>query len=343
MNSPTIRRIGALGGAAALALVFVASVQEASTLSVQGQGKGKGNGGGDGSDGGSPAAPNIAYIDQKGTEREIVLFDTSTGQASVLVPNANALVVAWSPDGTELAYRNAGGEIRIVATDSSGTDRFVVQTGGGNHGLDWSRSPAPNGRSMLVYGVPIAPGDGLIYAVAPDGTDLTLLAQGYIDPVWSPDANSLVAKATGSSMFSAPIEVLTIALGASGYLEVIDERPITMIPGSPVGPTLSHSDWSNDGRWVAVVAIDPSSFDGDLWLIDPFDPLVAVRLTVGRDWEQHPSFGALDQRIYFLGENITGSKDQLFSIDAAVGGSWVLESGSKQSYVSTPSARRDIP
>jgi Tol biopolymer transport system component len=96
-------------------------------------------------------------------------------------PAAN---LAWSPDGSRIAY-NCGGRIHVL--DLHGSGNVTVPTGADAFWPTWS----PNG-TRLAYSTRLkASKKSAIYTVAVDGPHRRLVATGGAAPAWSPDGRTI--------------------------------------------------------------------------------------------------------------------------------------------------------
>jgi endoglucanase len=138
----------------------------------------------------SPSSDQIAFVYSPSTsearEIEVVNADGSGFRQvvkSVEVSPAGGL--AWSPDGSELAFASSSGGIDAVAA-SGGEVRTVLenQSAGEVTGLSWAPGPS------LLFATSSGPG---IQQVQGDGSGLeTLLpGTGYSSPSWGPNGHFL--------------------------------------------------------------------------------------------------------------------------------------------------------
>jgi hypothetical protein len=106
-------------------------------------------------------------------DQNLFLIDLSSGKGTQL-GQANAVFYGWSPDGSQLMYSSANGNIAIsdVQGDSVGT----VPVGE----AAWSSQDA------IILG-----SDTDLYQVRPDGSALTKLSNGtYRQPAWAPNGTA---------------------------------------------------------------------------------------------------------------------------------------------------------
>jgi Tol biopolymer transport system component len=130
--------------------------------------------------------------------------------------------LAWSPDGSHLAFNNTGGGIWIVGADGSGLTKV--------DGKDVRWSPTGS-RLAFQSGSPSSTGlwvsEG-IWLVNADGTGLQQVAPVGRDPAWSPDGSRIAfLSRRGDSLYVADLNethVLTL-----GTLEPHRHRPTGVV------------------------------------------------------------------------------------------------------------------
>ncbi|MHB8587818.1 MAG: Ig-like domain-containing protein [Candidatus Dormibacteraceae bacterium] len=114
-------------------------------------------------------APDGAHAAYR-QDQNLFLLDLSTAK-SVQLGQANALFLGWSPDGTQLMYSGADGNIAIA--DTKGNSVGTVP----GAEASWSSQDA------ILLG-----SETDLYQARPDGSALTKLANGtYRLPVWAPN------------------------------------------------------------------------------------------------------------------------------------------------------------
>jgi WD40 repeat protein len=167
--------------------------------------------------------------------------------------------LAWSPDGSTLAYRCTFSSARGVQLLrlSGGAHRTIVG-GGRAFWPSWS----PDGR-RIAYSTTLLPhASSRIYTVSLDGTDRRLVARDGAAPVWSPDARTIA--------YQAACGVRMVTPGG---------RDVTPVPASAVcgiGPT-GRPVWSPDGTQIAI-----SSGDGTYTMAPDGSGLQQVSRHTGR-------------------------------------------------------------
>jgi hypothetical protein len=163
----------------------------------------------------------------------IHVVDLATGIDRQIRSCCDWFDLAWSPDGSRLAYVS-GGWLYTINRDGSGERQLVT----GTAGLDSSPSWSPDGRQIAFASRPRPHALSSVYRVRPDGTHRVLLARGAADPAWSPDGTRI---AVASSCMG--IKLITPA----GRDVTPGANPCRVIgvSGMPV--------WSPNGRQIAIV------------------------------------------------------------------------------------------
>ena len=126
------------------------------------------------------------------------VVDYDGGQPDRLA-TLEADAVAFSPDGTRIAYLVYGDDIagnvdedHVWVADVDGTDAREILADEetlflGVSGLGWS----PAGDQLALVGDNQGGGRPSIYTFAADGSDFTKVITGRIDPYWSPDGTRI--------------------------------------------------------------------------------------------------------------------------------------------------------
>lgn len=175
----------------------------------------------------------------------IYVADLATGEPHMVRPGLGYSEVAWSADGTRLAFLERGS---LLTMDPDGSRVELVATGPRNlAAFSW----APDGSFALADR-----GRAGISVIGPNGGTPTRLIGAGSDPAWSP-AGTSIAYRTGCSLWILPTD------GRSGPTRVVDLRSL---PGpSPSSDCRIRSDygsfsfefgqpaWSPDGSAIVVL------------------------------------------------------------------------------------------
>lgn len=221
------------------------------------------------------ASDVIAYVDAE--QSKILLNQVGTFQNSVLPAPSFVQDLAWSPDGSMLAFTN-GWDVFIINAQGNAMKQLTTD---GNETFDSSPTWSPDGRQLL-FGR-----NGAIYRIDADGTDLTLLISDGHEPAWGPQGRIaylndiwqedeyeiLVSNADGSNPKQATSEYmpisaspewspdgLAISYTTSSGLRVLDVEQGLGRPGYGATTILSSIHrpmdpaWSPDGSRIAVSA-----------------------------------------------------------------------------------------
>ena len=166
-----------------------------------------------------------------------------TGEINLTHNGANNRQIAWSPDGSQIAFFSDGDgrdnyyDIHVARADGSGSPIRVSYTGN-------ARQPAwsPDGRS-------IAFSDEFLYTVRPDGSGLRALTgtgrSGY--PTWSPDGSKIAFAHTLGFGFVSGIYVVNP--DGSGLRRLTDDLDQTngIVSWSPDGSTIAYTSGRDPG------------------------------------------------------------------------------------------------
>jgi hypothetical protein len=170
--------------------------------------------------------------------------DTYLRKAKQRVGCWPAAEIAWSPDGSSLAYRcdpnlyqpvgpNAhAGHINLLRLNGSGYQTIPILTAA--HWPSWS--PAGN---RIAYSIGVRPNaQGRVFTVALDGSQQRLIATGAAAPAWSPDGTTIAYQTRCGIRLATPEATdVTPRLGRNGCGAI-------GLSGPPV--------WSPDGNKIAV-------------------------------------------------------------------------------------------
>lgn len=186
------------------------------------------------------------------------IIDPVTGETTGLgaIPKGVGDVTsapAWSPDGTRLVFGARGGALYSVDVPS-GARSLLVRLPGEHldsvDGIAWS----PDGAYIAVMN-DLEPGDGRLYVMNADGSDVRVLTEGWGPSVtWSPDGTRLAYVDA-----SGPDEAVRVV--------PLDGPALTEIGSPPAvrcGDRLFCEDdltWSPDGSRIAFRSAGRGSAD----------------------------------------------------------------------------------
>ena len=227
----------------------------------------------------------IAYVNRQGKSNRIVVADSDGfGEQTVLTNNEPVMSLAWSPDGTQLAYVTFEQGHAVVYTQSLITNKRVLLANfrGSNSAPAW----APDGNSLAI--VLARDGSSQIHIVGADGKNLrrvTFTSGNTIDtePNFSPDGQHLLF--TSDRGGSAQIYRVPVAGGAV-------ER-MTFDGGNNFSPR-----YSPDGKSFAFT----HRINGKFYIAIQDFQTKQMQLLTGGGWEKRPSFSPNGKLILFASE-----------------------------------------
>jgi TolB protein len=189
-------------------------------------------------------ATRLAFVRKDGPKHSLVVSDSDGENQQIALRSAEPIIsLAWSPDGTQLAYvsyeRRDGISKPIVYLQNLATGRRIILANekGSNSSPAW----APDGKQLAV--VLTRDGNSQIYRVNADGTGLSRLSNSSgidTEPTFSPDGNFVYF--TSDRGGAAQIYRTPVSGGAT-------ER-LTFNGGFNARPQISA-----DGRYMAYVTV----------------------------------------------------------------------------------------
>ena len=194
----------------------------------------------------SPDGTKVVFVRRPttGVGRIYVMNADGTGlvditpDLSLFNGTAHPQDVAWSPDGSTIAFTNAsycgyaGAHLMLINTDGSNPRRVTCGwnpppgKAAGGYGVSWR----PDGSKLALQG-PTGYSQDRIYTVNPDGTEFIQLAPhdfGEALPDWSPDG-ARVAYVDG--------QITTIRADGTGVMHLASGGDPVWAPTTPGSPS----------------------------------------------------------------------------------------------------------
>ncbi len=203
----------------------------------------------------SPTGSGYVYA----TEGGGVWFVPTGGRPELLSkqPDRGAGVLAFSPDGTTIAYGRLDAQVALIRVDRSRARILDVHLGGVDEAT-WS----PDGQTLALRGLDAKQRDVIVLATT-TAAPRRIQAKGVDDIAWSPDGTWLAYTDAGGLWLLNPTTLarrhLTDAAGAvawqqlSASTKAMQTRPRSRIPPADVSEGLTLS---TNGR------VDGLSMDG---------------------------------------------------------------------------------
>jgi Tol biopolymer transport system component len=212
------------------------------------------------------AAPSVEVMDADGRGRRVL---------------ATGSLPARSPDGTRIAYHDAGG-IHVLEVVGGG-DSLTVPVASSFAGRpSWS----PDGRRIAYVR------DGDVWVVDADGSDPRPVTSfpahsSAAKPAWSPVGSTIAFVVVGPESAPQPKDVWTVDDDGTRLRRVMSAA---FVDGAP--------DWAPDGRSLVFAASKSRDGDVELWRAAVTDSPVR-NVSNDRAWDETPVFAPGGGRLAF--------------------------------------------
>lgn len=181
----------------------------------------------------SPDGRRVVYSVEGwgGTVSGLWLANRDGTDAHVILTGTGGIDLAWSPDGRQIAFANAG--LNVMNADGTGLRKLE---GGISHALFFPMAWSPDGRMIAVQAledVKVEPGKGDLAYLEPARRNIQVVdvgtgkarrllpEHGNYDPAWSPDSRQLVFM----SVRSGRPEVWVMGADGAGLKQVTSGIP----------------------------------------------------------------------------------------------------------------------
>jgi YD repeat-containing protein len=200
----------------------------------------------------SPDGTQIAYFDGMGdwgNSLRVMNADGSDVRALIYQEFGHVDDLAWSPDGSRLAFDEKYGGIWIVGVDGSGLTEVVPQ----GDAPRWS----PTGSRLVFQSA------GGIWVTNADGSGLGQVARVGLDPDWSPDGSRIAYVDEGGSLYVADRDG-THARTLGTLAPPRRPTPVAWNPlplsasGEPQGISSEVGGWIAYGNEEGIWAVNPT-------------------------------------------------------------------------------------
>jgi Tol biopolymer transport system component len=214
----------------------------------------------------SPDGRTIAFVHNSGTSASIQLIDAAGAHRRTLVPRVFGQYLAWSPDGTSLAYSDGYDIWR--ADVATGTATRLTNDDRTKSGGDESWQPAwsPDGKTIAYTHFQTCYRCSTIWSMNADGTGAHQVYDSYQArrPAFSPDgtrlalslANDLVIDLDGHAVVGPAGAAYAIWSSKGTYVAYTGgglwvRNLQTGVSRRVTGKLGAQIAWSGDGKWIA--------------------------------------------------------------------------------------------
>ena len=206
---------------------------------------------------------------------------------------------AWSPDGTQIAFRShRDGSPEVYVMDADGSDeRNLTESPLSDYSPAWS--PAGTSIAFATNRDPDSGGNDIYVIELATGTTERLTTGGGIDeyPAWSPDG-ARIAYACSHGLLpegTADFELCVMNADGSDIVQITEAEGLSDYPAwSPDGTLIAFQ--STRGGWPTLPGYTPLAYDGDefgeydVYVADPEGGNVRNVTNNGYEHDQFPGW-----------------------------------------------------
>jgi hypothetical protein len=193
---------------------------------------------------GSRLAVAVAQWSRESAVEGIYIIDRAAGKSVHILREQlgcrEQYDLAWSPDGTRIAYACAGRRLYLIRADGSNPTSFATGLAGRHSSPSWS----PGG-NRLAFAVRHPAGSSSIYISDVDGSHVHRIADHGTAPTWSPNGTTIAYRAGCGGIKLVTPQGRDVTPGRGSFSQALRCRAIG-VPGLP--------SWSPDGQKIAISA-----------------------------------------------------------------------------------------